>query len=428
MKSFPSKGILSRLAKFQPGEMTTAVLMLAYSFFAMASYNVIKPVTRSKVIDNLGSVNIPFVQLAAGFLIGFIMIGYGWLIGRLPRRWSLPITQFGIVGLLMLFWFLFRAGGNWVSVAFYLLGTMVGILLISQFWIFANLIYDPRQAKRLFGFIGAGAPLGGFVGYSIAGRYAKSLGSTNLLPISAAMMALCAVIVVLIIRREGVGGFAPVADEKGVGGKQALQLLRESKHLQIIALVISFASIGAAVIEQQVNMAAEATAGGESAIAGFLGTLGAWTSGIGFIIQILLTSQIHRLLGIGFALMILPFTLGTTGCRHPAQRRVVGAGSGTRARPVAAVHRRQNDAGNPVHASSGRHQDAGEAFRRCHRRPGRQGGECASAPPARSAVGTAPELAEVELCQPQPYGALGIHGLEGAARVPGSVPAEHRNA
>ena len=313
MKSFPSKGILSRLAKFEAGEITTAILMVAYSFFAMASYNVIKPITRSKVIDNLGSVNIPFVQLAAGFLIGFIMIGYGWLIGRLPRRWGLPITQFWIVGLLILFWFLFRFEGNWVSVAFYLLGTTVGILLISQFWIFANLIYDPRQAKRLFGFVGAGAPLGGFVGYAITGQYAKSLGSTNLLPISAACMAICAIIVVAIIRREDVRGFAPIRDEKGVVGKQALQLLRESKHLQTIALVISFASIGAAVVEQQVNMAAEATAGGEGAIAGFLGKLGAWTSGIGFIIQILLTSRIHRFLGIGFALMILPVTLGATG-------------------------------------------------------------------------------------------------------------------
>ncbi len=314
MKRSPSKGIVSRLARFEAGEFTTALLMFAYSFFAMASYNVIKPVTRSKVIDNLGSVNIPFVQLAAGVLIGFIMIGYGWLIGRLPRRWGLPVTQFSIVGLLILFWFMFRIGGNWVSVAFYLLGTTVGILLISQFWIFANLIYDPRQAKRLFGFIGAGAPLGGFVGYAITGQYAKSLGSTNLLPISAACMAVCAVIVVAIIRREGVIGFAPVRAEKGVEGKQAIELLRESKHLQIIALVISFASIGAAVVEQQVNMAAEATASSEGAIAGFLGTLGAWTSGIGFIIQILLTSQIHRFLGIGFALMILPVTLGTTGC------------------------------------------------------------------------------------------------------------------
>ena len=45
--------------------------------------------------------------------------------------------------------------------AFYVWGALLGILLISQFWTLANDIYDPRQAKRLFGFIGGGAQLGG---------------------------------------------------------------------------------------------------------------------------------------------------------------------------------------------------------------------------------------------------------------------------
>ena len=44
------------------------------------------------------------------------------------------------------------------------LGLILGILLISQFWTLANVIYDPRQAKRLFGFIGGGVMLGGMTG------------------------------------------------------------------------------------------------------------------------------------------------------------------------------------------------------------------------------------------------------------------------
>ena len=38
---------------------------------------------------------------------------------------------------------------------------------------------------------------------------------------------------------------ATAGEEKGVSGAEAFALLRESKHLQIIALVISFAAIGA---------------------------------------------------------------------------------------------------------------------------------------------------------------------------------------
>ena len=51
-----------------------------------------------------------------------------------------------------------------MSVAFYVWGGILGILLISQFWTLANGIYDPRQAKRLFGFIGGGVMLGGMTG------------------------------------------------------------------------------------------------------------------------------------------------------------------------------------------------------------------------------------------------------------------------
>ncbi len=89
---------------------------------------------------------------------------------------------------------------------------------------------------------------------------------------------------------------------------------RESKHLQTIALVISFAAIGAAIIEQQLNMAAASSHGEEAtnAITGFLARVQLWTSAIGFLIQVVLTSRIHRFLGIGFALMLLPISLGAT--------------------------------------------------------------------------------------------------------------------
>src|SRR4030095_16742229 len=48
------------------------------------------------------------------------------------------------------------------------------------------------------------------------------------------------------------------------------------------------------------------------AIAAFLAQITVYLSLIGFVIQVGLTSRIHRVLGIGFALLILPLSLGTT--------------------------------------------------------------------------------------------------------------------
>ena len=50
----------------------------------------------------------------------------------------IPASQSAIVVVLVGFWFLFQTGQEWVSVAFYVLGLIFAILLVSQFWSLAN--------------------------------------------------------------------------------------------------------------------------------------------------------------------------------------------------------------------------------------------------------------------------------------------------
>ncbi len=147
------------------------------------------------------------MQLAAGLLIGVLMQGYSVLVGRLPRRYVAPLTLAGMSALLVVFWLLFRTAGDWVSVGFYLLGLILGILLISQFWTLANDIYDARQAKRLFGFIGGGSSLGGMTGAGLTAVVVSRVGTDNLLLCSAAHPARLRVgSSALIVRREAAAG------------------------------------------------------------------------------------------------------------------------------------------------------------------------------------------------------------------------------
>jgi ATP/ADP translocase/HEAT repeat protein len=304
--------LLSPVAPLRPDETTTALLMFAYSFLAMTSYNIIQPVTRSKFIADLGAENLPYVQFAAGVIIGIIMQGYVKATSRIPRRWVIPVSQAGLAAILVAFWLLFQTRQEWVAAAFYLLGLIFAILLVSQFWTLANAIYDPRQAKRIFGFIGGGTTLGGMTGAGITTLIAVPLGTNALLLFSAGFMLVCIAIVVWVLRREGhavVG--ADVEDEKGVGAREALKLFVSSRQIQLIAIIISFGALGAAILDQQLNMATEEFKGrGQTdAITAFLGAVRFWVSAAGFVIQVFLTSRIHRYLGIGFALMVLPVNL-----------------------------------------------------------------------------------------------------------------------
>src|SRR5258705_3417457 len=169
--------LLSPIVDVRKEESLTAFLMFGYSFLAMAGYNVVKPATRSQFIESLGADNIPYVQLVAGMVMGFVIQGYTSAMRLLPRRWVFAATQIVMVGLLLVFWALFKTQESWVSVAFYMWGVLAGSLLISQFWSLANDIYDARQAKRLFGFIGGGASLGGIVGARVAGQIAGGTGT-----------------------------------------------------------------------------------------------------------------------------------------------------------------------------------------------------------------------------------------------------------
>jgi AAA family ATP:ADP antiporter len=313
----PLQRLLAPFVEIRKDEVFTTLLMFTYAFLAMTAYNIIQPLTRSKLISSLGAVNVPWVVFGSGLLIGIIMLGYTRLVSILPRRWALPITQAGMAGMMIGFWALFQTGSDWVSVAFYVWGLILGILLISQFWTLANGIYDPRQAKRLFGFIGGGVTLGGMTGAGLTAMIIETVGANTLLLWSAfALLASMSIVAFILGReRQAAPAAAGAADEeRGISVGRAMALLRGSRQIQLIAVVIGFGSLGAALIDQQLNMAAEVFkgAGQEDSIGAFLAQVRFYVSAAGFVIQVWITPRIHRYLGIGFALLILPTNLAVT--------------------------------------------------------------------------------------------------------------------
>ena len=309
--------ILTPFVDVRKDEAATALLLFLYSFLVMFAYNIVQPLTRSKVINSLGAVNVPWVQLGAGLIIGVLMVGYTRVFTALPRRWAMTAAQGVLAAAMLVFWALFQVGSGLVSVAFYVWGALLGILLISQFWTLANGIYDPRQAKRLFGFVGGGVMLGGMAGSGLTALIVKSVGTNTLLIISAVALLASMLTVFVVVGREQqavVGAPAAADEERGVTLGRAIDLLRNSRQIQLIAIVISFGAFGAALLDQQVNMATEIFkgAGQEDSMGEFLAQIRFYTSLAAFVIQVWITPRIHRYLGIGFALMILPTNLALT--------------------------------------------------------------------------------------------------------------------
>ena len=310
--------LLSPIVDVRKEEASALLLMFLYSFLVIASYNIVKPVTRAQFIQDLGANNLPYVLLASGVVIGFFMQAFTRFTARLSPKAVIPITLSAFSGLLVVFWLLFQAGQTWASVAFYLVGQIYALLLLSQFWNLANDLYDARQAKRLFGFIGAGASAGGIVGSAVLAGFVQQFGTNAMLLVSAGLLLPCVPLVMFIIRQSDqltLSAISKAGEEKGVGGAAALRMLRESKHLMIISAVIAFGAMGAGLLDQQLNMAVEERSGdqGVAAMTALLAQVQLGLSITSFVIQLWLVSRIHRYLGIGVALLILPIGLGASG-------------------------------------------------------------------------------------------------------------------
>ena len=351
-------------------------MMFAYSFLAMTSYNIIQPLTRSKLISSLGAVNIPYVIFGAGLFIGVLMLAYTRFYSLLPRRWALPISQAAMAAVMLTFWTLFRtrpAWADWVSVGFFVWGNLLGVLVISQFWTLANGIYDPRQAKRLFGFIGGGVMLGGMTGSGLTSFIIETVGANTLLLWSALTLIACMVLVSAILGKEK--GAVQIPDcggqrarRQASRSKRAVQLLRQSKQVQIIALVIGFGSLGAAIVDLQLNMAAEGMGGEDQH---------RQVPGAGPVLRVRCRTR-HS--GLGHAAhpsVSRDRVCAPDAADHPRRdgdrdhpdRSALGRGDCTNLGSVAALLGGQDDAGSAVPAAAVRTAPGSEAARGRHRGP-----------------------------------------------------------
>ena len=312
MRASP-QSLLHRIVVLRPGEAATAWLMFVYSFLVMTAYNIIKPITRSKAISDLGADNLPYVLVGAAVVIGSLMHLYERSTARVPRRHVAPVTQAALAALLVLFWALFRANLAWVSAAFFVFGLVFGLLLVSQFWTLANSLYDSRQARRLFGFIGGGASLGGITGAAVTTYAVDHVGSDNLTLVSAGVLLLCAATVLSITKSQaGPLTIAEAAADDASGEREGWRLLLGSRHLQLIALIVGVAALSAVFVEQQLNMAVAESGASTDDITRYLGRVTMYLSIAGFVVQVGLTSRLHRSYGLAVALLLLPSIVGAT--------------------------------------------------------------------------------------------------------------------
>ena len=305
--------MLQRLGiDIHPGEGRTT-LLLAFGFFLVVTFQyAAKTVRQSTFIDSLGAENLPWVYLLVAVCsFPLLRVWMRWA-ERLPRHTLVAVSSVIVAASLVVFWLLYGQGWRWVPVAFYVWASIAFAVMVSQYWNYASHLFDARQARRLFGLIGAGGLLGGVAGGQLARLISRVAETRSALLVSAVL--LCGVALVARAAHRSAktvdapaGGAARADAEVARGG---FALVRRSRHLRLVAVMVVLGVVAGQVVDLQFNWAVQRATEGLGQRTAFFGNLFSLISAAAFAFQMLFSSWILRTLGVGTAMRVLPVILG----------------------------------------------------------------------------------------------------------------------
>ncbi len=287
------------------------VIMQRLIFLLICTLLLLKPTANAIFLHTLGVENLPIAYVFVALLAFLITTVYSRFIAKYStidlfiRSTWICIGFLFIIGVLL-----------WMDVTkaiaaalFYLFISIFGILTASQFWIIANKIFNAREARKHFGFIGSGAIAGG-----IAGGYLASLISTftqtEAIPFFAIFFIFLSIRLVNKLRPYYQFEESDTPNEKlETKVTQPLHLVKNFKHLRYLALTVTLSVFTAKMIDYQFGYFASRAFTNEEDLASYYGFWYSTFNFVSLLVQLILTTRVVGKLGVGRSLLILPILL-----------------------------------------------------------------------------------------------------------------------
>lgn len=306
------KDLLLRLFDIRVGEFRRVGLMQLNIFLLIQCLWIIKPVVNAQFLSRVGIARLPLVFLLVALTALAVSTVYSRLLSRLSLGTLMLRTY--LISILCLFTFAillrFHLFIDWMSYLFYIGVALFGLITTSQFWLLGNMIFNSLEAKRLFGFIGAGAIAGGISGGYVTSLLAPVVDSINLLFLAAGLLMIS-----MVVNHRIWVKFVP-AFNTSVQIRQTktlheypLRLIRNSKHLTYLALILAISVVVAKLVEFQYSAIASANILDPDELTSFFGFWFSTANVVSLFIQLVITRRVVGFLGVGRSLFVLPGAL-----------------------------------------------------------------------------------------------------------------------
>ncbi len=340
----PIDRFLKLFTDIRGGESTTALLLMLNVFLLLTAYYLIKVVREPLILAGGGAELKSYAAAGQALLLLGAVPLYGMLANRFPRKQLINLVTFFFAGCLVVFYVLARIDAP-IGVPFFLWAGIFNLMVIAQFWAFANDVYTTDEGKRLFPIVGFGASSGAVLGSWIAGRLIGPIGLHQLLLVAAGVLIVSVVVTNYLDAREhrrteghierqyttaelpaATGEFRletgefkiPTEDDQEVSTGGAFQLVFRNRYLLLIALLMMFLNwvnttgeyiLGKTIADAAATAVAAGTTGGLSEgdfIGKFYSNFFSVVNLVGMLLQLFVVSRVIKYAGVRIAVMVLP--------------------------------------------------------------------------------------------------------------------------
>ncbi|MGB3590250.1 MAG: Npt1/Npt2 family nucleotide transporter [Nonlabens sp.] len=304
-----------RFFDIREGELSVSLWMQFYIFLIICALLIVKPTVNALFLSTQGADSLAVAFIITAVVAVVISYAYNKTLEHYPLRHTIRGTLylfgvgFAAIGLCVFL----EIRSAWLSYIFYIMVGMFALLTTSQFWVMANVVFNVREAKRLFGFIGAGGIVGGIAGGYITSILAQYVGNGILILGAAVMVGGCA-FVFERIWKDRVQNLTRYKrkERANVSSESSIKLIWDSEHLSYLAAVIGIGVLVAKLVDYQFSVVVHREIPDAQELASFFGF---WFSSFNIAslaIQLFLTRHILERTDIGLGLILLP--VGVISC------------------------------------------------------------------------------------------------------------------
>lgn len=304
---------LRRFFDIRAGEGLPVLLAVSYIAAVVASFLLAKPIRTSLFLHQYGPYALVYVYAAVPLALSLFVPAYNRVVARFGTRavtvWTLVFFSANV----LLFWYLFSFHRvRLLPAVFYVWVGCFGIIAPVQAWSFAHGLFDTRQARRLFGLVGAGASLGAISGGLMARVLVTRVGGTvNMMLVLAALILAAAAIVAfgnVRIKRPGLGRRRRPLRHPFVDSVRQISV---SPYLRLMAALVFLVAVATQWTTFQLNVVADRRFGDNvDALTAFFGTFYFAMGCAALALQLFVTGPVLRRFGLALTILILPFSLG----------------------------------------------------------------------------------------------------------------------